>query len=240
MTLGMIKYHLLVLAREPLNIFFGFGLPFLQLFIFSGTMDAETRGEVMAGALPIFITVASMVLCFTDSALSHGYTRQIKFLRRLRMTPVKPLQYIFTGIASRVGVLLLFAASFIAVSVIFFDLSITDINWALFVGVLLLAFIMFYLIGMFVANALKNAKGSQSLTYVVFFGLLAIGGIFFPIEVMPDVLQTVARVLPPAYAITSLQSAWLGEGLFQGHYFIAMIASTLIFGALSIKFFKYE
>ncbi|MCL2753889.1 MAG: ABC transporter permease, partial [Defluviitaleaceae bacterium] len=185
MTLGMIKYHLLVLAREPLNIFFGFGLPFLQLFIFSGTMDTETRGEVMAGALPIFITVASMVLCFTDSALSHGYTRQIKFLRRLRMTPVKPLQYIFTGIASRVGVLLLFAASFIAVSVIFFDLSITDINWALFVGVLLLAFIMFYLIGMFVANALKNAKGSQSLTYVVFFGLLAIGGIFFPIEVMP-------------------------------------------------------
>jgi len=181
-----------------------------------------------------------MVLCFTDSALSHAYARQIKFLRRLRMTPVKPITYVFTGILSRIGVLLLFAATFVAVTAGFFGMNLSNRNWLLFLAVLILAFAMFYFIGMFIANMLKGAKASQSLVYVVFFGLLAVGGIMFPMDAMPEILQTIARSLPPAYAINVLQSAWMGMDIFHGHYFIAMIVSTVVFGLLSIKFFKFE
>jgi len=240
MIAGLIKYHLLVLLREPLNLFFGFGLPFLQLFVMSGSLRGEGSGEMMNGALPVFVIIAAMVLCFTDSALSHAYARQIKFLRRLRMTPIKPIHYIFTGIISRIGVLILFAASFIAVTAVFFDMSVEGRNWALFIAVLLLSFIMFYLIGMFFANLLKGAKNSQGIIYVVFFGLLLLGGIMLPVEAMPDVLQTISNALPPTYAINVLGFAWNGTNLFYSYYFIAMVVTTVVFGLLSLKFFKFE
>jgi len=240
MFLGLLKYHLLVLFREPLNLFFGFGLPFIQLILLSGQLRGDDSGDIVARVLPVFVIVAAMVLSFTDAALSHGYTRQIKFLRRLRMTPVKPFHYIATGIISRIGVLFLFTAVFTTVAVGVFGSDISNKNWPLFIGVMLLMFIMFYLIGMFIANVMRTAKTSQNLIYVVFFGMLAIGGFWFPVEAMPEILQTIVDWLPTTFAISSLNAAWMRTDLMYGHYFIMLLASIALFGTLSIKFFKYE
>ena len=156
------------------------------------------------------------------------------------MTPVKPMNYIFTGILSRLGVLLLFTIALIALVTILFDVNIANKNLPLFIAILILTFAMFYVIGMFVANALKGAKSSQSLLYVVFFGLLLMGNAFIPIEAMPDIMRTIAQNTPTIYAATLLQSAWLGRDIFYGHSFIAVIIYTVVFSLLSIKFFKYE
>ena len=237
MIFGMIKYHLLVLIREPLNLFFGLGLPFLNLFIMSSNLE---YGETLDAYLPALLIVAAIVLCFTDSAASHAYARQIKFLRRLRMTPATPNVYIFTGILSRLGALFALTVTLTAVMVIFFDVSLSGRNWPLFLAILILTFIMFYLISMFVANALKGAKNSQNLAYVVFFLLLILGGLMLPLGAMPDVLQTIANNLPPMFAINILQSAWMGTDIFYGHSFIAVAVITVVFALLSIKFFKFE
>jgi len=240
MITGMIKYHLLVLVREPMNMFFGLGLPFLNLFLMSGNINDGEGANFINAALPMFITIATMVLCFMDSALSHAYSRQIKFLRRLRMTPIKPATYIFTGILSRIGVLFIFVAAFLAVTSTVFDFSIGTRNWIAFTGVLILTFGMFYLIGMFFANVLKNAKTSQSVLYVIFFGLLFFGNAFFPIDAMPDIVRVIAQNTPTVHAMKLLQSAWLDTGLFYSINFIVVIGITVVFGLLSIKFFKYE
>jgi len=237
MIFGLMKYHLLVLLREPINLFFGLGLPFLNLFIMSSNL---AEGEALDGYLPALLVVASIVLCFTDSAASHAHARQIKFLRRLRMTPATAKTYIFTGILSRLVALFVLTAALTTVMVIFFNVSLAGRNWPLFIAILILSFIMFYLISMFVANALKGAKNSQNLSYVVFFTLLIVGGLMLPLGAMPDVLQTVASNLPPMYAINILQSAWMGTSLFYGHSLFAVAIITLVFLGLSIKFFKFE
>jgi ABC-type multidrug transport system permease subunit len=123
---------------------------------------------------------------------------------------------------------------------IFFDVSLSGRNWPLFLAVLVLTFIMFYLISMFIANALKGAKNSQNLVYVTFFLLLTVGGLMLPLGAMPDMLQTVANNLPPMFAINILQSAWMSTDIFYGHSVIAVTAITAVFALLSIKFFKFE
>ena len=55
MTKGLIKYHLLVLFREPMNMFFGLGLPLLNLFLMSGNLDVAERPYAIGMALPMFI-----------------------------------------------------------------------------------------------------------------------------------------------------------------------------------------
>jgi len=240
MATGMIKYHILTLLRDPGNMFFAFGLPFLYLFLFSGNLDGDNLQFFLDRALPMFITIAAMMLCFTCAGLSHAYSRQIKFLRRLRMTPVKPATYIFTGIISRIGVLFIFSVAFIAVTSLGFDLNMRGRNWPAFIGVLVLAFAMFYLMAMFAANVLRNSKTSQGVLYVVFFGLLLFGDVFFPINAMPDIIQPVVQNMPTIHARNVLQAAWLDTDLLYGHSLITIIGLIVVFGLLSIICFRYE
>lgn len=241
MKLGMIKYHLLILVREPLILFFGLALPFIQLFFApeTFTLGGEMHHFIDV-AMPLFITIAVMALCFMDSALSHAYSRQIKFLRRLRMTPVKPVIYVFTGILSRLGVILMFTATFLAVSFAMFDVSLVNRNWVAFTSMLTLTFAMFYFMGMFVANMLKDSKNSQSALYIVFFGFIFLINIISALESLPGILQTIVQNVPVFYAVNLLQAAWMGTSLFNGHELIAVTGLTMLFGVLSVKFFKYE
>jgi len=233
MNLGLIKYHLLVLLREPLNLFFGLGLPVVVLIMMPAVGDAM---------LPMNIMITAMVLCFTDSALSHGYARQIKFLRRLKMTPVRSSHYVFTGMVSRYIVLIIFSILLILFASVAVDVDggLAGINCPLFFGALTLVFVMFYPIGMFVANALKNAKASQNLVYIVFFGLLVLGGVWFPVALMPQPLQTLHSFLPISYGGGLLVTAWQGADILQGHYLLATLGVAVAFCLLSVKFFKFE
>jgi len=240
MLKGLMKYHILSLIREPITMFLGIGLPFVVLFMQENQISEANNPYFIDGMLGVLISMAIMVLCFNDSAYSHAYTRQIKFLCRLRMTPVKSWHHIVAGLLSRIGVLTAFTAVLIAVLAFGFDMSLAGRNWGLLFGVSTLAFVMFYLIGMFIANVSTNAKMSQGLAMAAYFLLLTVGGVMFPIQAMPEFLQTVASWLPSAFAISSLQNAWMGMDIFTGHYLVAMIATTLVFGLLSVKFFKYE
>jgi ABC-2 type transport system permease protein len=240
MIFGMIKYHLLVLLREPLNVFFGFALPFIMLFAFTGlASDTADIPQLLELNFAAWLTIAAMVLCFTDSALSHAYTRQTKFLRRLRMTPVTPKKYIISGILSRICVLFVMAVALLAVMSILHDKNLSDRNWPLFIAMLLMSFIMFYLIGMFLANLTKGAKRSEGVVYIAFFGMLLIG-VWLPVQVLPEAIQPIFNVFPHLSAINLLTSAWIGTDIFNGYNFVAVIAYSVIFGLLSIKFFKFE
>ena len=236
---GMIKYHLLVLLREPLNMFFGFALPFIMMFAFTGMAEEEEIPRLLEMNFAAWLLVAAMVLCFTDAALSHVYTRQTKFLRRLRMTPMKSAHYILSGIVSRICVLFVMAAALLTVMAAAFDKGLAGRNWLLFSAMLLLSFIMFYVIAMTLANIAKGAKRSEGILYVAFFGMLLFG-FWIPLQVFPDGLQTALRLLPHLSSISILQAAWIGGDVFHGNYFIAVIAYTVVFALLSLKFFKFE
>ena len=238
MMLGMIKYHLLMLLREPANVFFGLALPFLMMIIMSA--GTEEISYIMNIAFPVYITIAILALAITDSALTHAHSRQIKFLRRLKMTPVSPSTYFLSGIVTRMGVLFSFVVTFLAFNVVVFDVSLANRNWLAIVIALILTFGMFYFIGMFLANVLKNTRTTQSILHITFWGLLLLSNGFFHGEALPNVLQVMVENTPTVYALDLLQSAWLGTSLFDGNSFLVVTALTVIFGGLSIKCFKYE
>jgi len=236
--LGIIKYHLLMLIREPANVFFGLALPFLMMFIMAS--GAEDVSIIMNFAFPVYITIAILALSITDSALTHAYSRQIKFLRRLKMTPVSPTTYLISSIITRMGVLFVFVATFLIFNVVFFDLSLANRAWFAIIVALILIFGMCYFIGMFLANILKNTRTTQNILHITFWTLLLLSNGFFHGEALPNVLQIIIENTPTVYALELLQSAWLGTGLFDGHSFVVVVGITFVFGALSLKFFKYE
>jgi len=237
MIIGLMKYHLILLIKDPMLVIFGLGFPFAQMFLAANSSVGMYVNTIESGMVA-FMSIAAMVLCW-GAAYNHSYSREIKFLRRLRMSPVKPMHYLASGILLNIGVLLVFVVALVAVAVAIFDISVAGRNWVSIIAMLLLTFAMFYVLGMFVANALKKAKNSQSLSYVVFGGMLVAINLFIS-DGVPSFLQEIARNTPIAYASNVLQAAWVGTDLFYGHDFIAMLACIVILSLLSVRFFKYE
>lgn len=240
MIKGLVKYHLTLLIKDPILVLLGLAYPFVQLFIAQAALDRTDYFYVNLADITIisFMSIAAMVLCWGAGA-NHAHSREIKFLRRLRMSPVKPVHYLTSEILLNIGVLLIFTTILIVVAGATLDINIIDRNWALIVVVLLLSFAMFYVIAMFTVNVLKKAKNSQSLLYVVFIGMIVVVNLLV-MDNMPNFIQVIIRNTPITYATNVMQSAWMGTELFYGHDFIAMVICIVVFGMLTIKFFKYE
>ena len=71
--------------------------------------------------------------------------------------------------------------------------------------------------------------------------MLAISGLFVRIELLPPVLQTVARFLPLTYAVSLLEGIWTGDA-WSAHLG-DLAALAIVFAlctALSAKVFRWE
>jgi ABC-2 type transport system permease protein len=71
--------------------------------------------------------------------------------------------------------------------------------------------------------------------------MVSISGLFVPIEILPPVLQAVARILPLTYAVSLLQGIWIGDP-WSAHIgdVVALAVVFLICTALSAKVFRWE
>ena len=82
------------------------------------------------------------------------------------------------------------------------------------VGALILAFgLVAASVAMLVGALATNAEQASSLGVFVGLALGALGGCMIPIQVMPDLMQQVARLIPHSWALTGLQSLIDGGGI---------------------------
>jgi ABC-2 type transport system permease protein len=63
------------------------------------------------------------------------------------------------------------------------------------------------------------------MTSVVQFPMMFLSGTFFPIDQMPDVLRTVARIIPLTYLSDALRQVMVGGAAFAP---LALCAAVLI------------
>lgn len=113
--------------------------------------------------------------------------------------------FVFTSIT--VMVYLLFG-------VLFFGLDLSRMNILAAMAVLVLTILSFSGIGIISAAFILILKKGDPLAWFigVSFGLL--GGVYYPVTIMPDFLQTASRFLPITYSLRALRLALLkGYGL---------------------------
>lgn len=87
-------------------------------------------------------------------------------------------------------------------------------------------------IGLMVAGVvLRYGLGAESLAWVGIFLVAPISGIYYPISVLPDWLQTVAWALPSAHVFEGMRAV-LADGVFRTDLFVnAMLLNGLYMAA---------
>ncbi len=221
------------------NLAFPMFFMVLYGFIYGNTMwDGIRAIDYM---FPGIIVMALMVNGIMVSATLFVEERGKGIYRRLSLTPLKRQTIIGAQIIHRYIVTLLQTILLLAVGVFGFKVNIVG-NYFSFWLILTFGSLCFLSIGFALATLIKSTRSATPICMIVFFLMLFLGGIFFPLNIIPDFLSVIAKVLPSTHLNdalrllviegASLGSVWL-ELLIVGAWFIVSLG-------LSIKFFRWE
>jgi ABC-2 type transport system permease protein len=96
-------------------------------------------------------------------------------------------------------------------------------------------------IGFLIASMIPTARFAQPIGAAILYPMIALSGLFVPVESLPPALQTAARVMPVTYIVSLLQGIWKGDS-WSAHVG-DLAALALVFAvctALSAKVFRWE
>jgi ABC-2 type transport system permease protein len=243
MLAGQIALETKFFFRRKDELFWNLAFPmfFMVLygFIYSNTMWGEIKA--IDYMFPGIIVMALMVNGIMVSATLFVEERGKGIYRRLSLTPLKRQTIIGAQIIHRYVVTLIQTLLLLAVGVFGFKVSIVG-NYFFFWLILTFGSLCFLSIGFALATLIRSTRSATPICMIVFFMMLFLGGIFFPLDTMPDFLAVIAKAFPSTHLNDALRlviiegaglgSVWL-ELLIVGAWFAVSLG-------LSIKFFRWE
>ena len=238
--------ELKVFLREPLGAIGTIGIPVL-VYLGVGravgqrlSPDALANSIFMRSGLPV---LASIIIAFS-AALSLitiiSIYREGGILKRLRATPLRPQ----TILTAHVIVKLMLTAATLALMALsgkrYYPVGV-HVPLFSFTIALLISTLSILSIGFLIASIVPTARFAQPIGAVLLYPMIAVSGLFVPLESLPPVLHGVAGVLPLTYAVPLLQGIWNGDAWSAHVGDVAALAAFFFFcTALSAKVFRWE
>lgn len=162
--------------------------------------------------------------------------RNRKILKRLKVTPVRPIIILLVEVTIYSIYALVSLALNYLVAFCFFDFRMVGSFIEYFLSFLLVMLSMFS-IGMMVGGIAPNIK----IASILYFPMLIFSGATLPYEIMPAVLQKVANILPLTQGIKLLKGTSLDLPLDNIFFpIILMVIIIVVCTGISLKFFKWE
>jgi ABC-2 type transport system permease protein len=235
-----------VFMREPLGAFGTIGFP-VVVFLVIGRVagrNIPTPSLAASGFLRVVLPVLAALLIAVSSVISLvtiiSIYREGGILKRLRATPLRPQ----TILTAHVIVKLALTAATLALLVLagkrYYPIGI-HVPWFGFTIALLISTLSILSIGFLIASIVPTARFAQPIGAAILYPMIAVSGLFTPVNTMPPGLHAVALALPMTYAVSLLEGIWKGEA-WRAHTgdVAALAVSFVIFTALSAKVFRWE
>lgn len=162
--------------------------------------------------VPGIIAMAVMTSCLSGALSANAELRQKGILRKLATTPITRVDWLLSSILYQLMLAITSTAAILLVARLVFDVRLhLDVWLAVFI---LLEVFAFAGIGMLLTPLAREAESAGAVGNAVLFPMMFLSGTFFPVEMMPGMLQRVARGLPLYYVNEGLRASmvFLDEG----------------------------
>ena len=231
--------------RDKATLFFTFAFPLAFLVLFGLIF----HGQKVEGGLASINYIAPGVLSWgvgNAAVFSVGFAlmqwRRDDLLRLLWRTPT-PLR---TLLASRwtivLGVATVQTVLFTSVALLpFFGLSIDGPWWAM-VPLLVLGVTAFVALGLVVGSVANTPEAVAAIANITMVPMAFLSGSFFPDDMMPHWLRTIATVLPLHYLNDGLTDAMGGRGDLTDIAVdcLGLVVFAALFGLLATRIFRWS
>lgn len=189
-----------------------------------------------------FGAVGAIAICASGLMglpLAVSGLRELKILKRLRVTPVSPVFILGIELLMYVIYCAVSLAT-LAVAALLFGVKLHGSLLA-FLGSWLLTMLSTLSVGMLVGGVAKDTKQASIIASILYFPMLVFSGTTLPIEVMPKAMQKVVGFFPLTQGLTMMKNAFLGIGADSILLPIcAMLGVTVLCTVLSARLFRWE
>lgn len=232
-------------TRNFLTIFFALAFPVMMLMLF-GTMYGNEPSEYTGGfggvdfSVPGYLCMIVAVTGLMSLPLTLAQYREKKILKRFMVTPIKPIDLLFSQLVVNMITTILGIALLLIVAKIVFNLHFFGNVFEVIISFFIIVFSIFS-IGLFIAGVSKNVKAATAIAYIIYFPMLFLSGATMPLEMMPNSIVNISKMLPLTYGVRLLKGVWLGGNMMDYTYeLVILVVLTIFFSLLSLKVFKWE
>ena len=175
------------------------------------------------------------------SAIPLVADREKLILKRLGATPLRRWQLVGSNVLMRLAVGVVQAIIIMAVGTLAFGVDVGG-NFALIAAFVVLGTLAFVALGYVIASFATTEDAANGMSSIAQFPLMFLSGTFFPLEVMPEPLQAVARAMPLTYLSDALRQVMVDGTAFAPLWVCAAVLAGFLvvcFG-IAARFFRWQ
>ena len=189
--------------------------------------------------VPGIIAMSVMTSSLSGAVNMNAELRQKGVIRKLSTTPITRTDWILSNALYQFILAVISTVAILVVSYAVFSVRL-QINAWLFVFIVLEVF-AFGGIGMILTRVANEAESATAAANFIMFPMMFLSGSFFPLEMMPGFLQTIARILPLYYVNEGLRASMVIVDNMAALRYCAVIGvfATVVF-VVGINTTKWE
>lgn len=234
-----------IFLREPIAVGFGFAFPAVLLLVIGSVFPGATEPNAAFGGrslvdvyAPVAVVLGLATLAIAMLPATLGSDRERGILRRLSTTPAHPATLVAAHLVVQAVVVTCSGIATILAGWLVLDLALPQrAGWFLVSFVLVVAALL--ALGLLLGALVPTSNAGQALGMLVYFPLLFFAGVYIPMEIMPDGIQTVSGWTPAGAAVQALSDSWAGAAP-SALSLLVLALSAAVAGGLAIRLFRWE
>ena len=215
----VMRRHVYVLWRAPHRWFDIAFWPLMDVVLWGslGTYVASLDGPESGASTSYLLAgiITFHILFQSQMAVATGFMEETwsRNLLNVLTTPVTEVEYVAGTALFGFAKVALALTTLTITALVFFGFHLSSIGWAL-VPIAAILVLVGWAVGIAgIGVVLRFGQGAEVITWGSNFILMALSGVFNPIDALPGVLQPIARLLPSTYAFSALREVLAGQPL---------------------------
>ena len=192
--------------------------------------------DVFIAPLSVLMVIGMFAFFIVPNQLA-GF-REKGILRRLSTTPASPA----TLLIAQLAVSLVMGTILVAVALGFgrvaYDMAMPANTGGFVIAVAATATALFA-VGLLISAIVPSEQGASALSNVLFIPMMAVGGVWFPLELMPDLVQRIGRVTPVGAGLQLVRDTWAGSPP-DLMLLVVLGVTTLLAGGVAARLFRWD
>jgi ABC-2 type transport system permease protein len=202
------KAILLMHLRNGSVLFWNFAFPVLLMIIYgaimSQYMDYLTPGVIVLNALSFGLVTSSTMMM---------EMREKSILRRLQATPLPVRQLIGSYLLVNILIGILQSTLIILTGTLLYKVPVSVLSLVLAYPMILAGLLVFMALGGIISGVVAKSGAATAVGMTIYFLLMFISDMIFPLDMLPDWLQKIVPYLPTFPVAQLVRSALLDATL---------------------------
>ncbi|WLD94207.1 ABC transporter permease [Alkalihalobacillus sp. AL-G] len=228
--------------RDRLSVFWTFLFPVLMIWLFGSMFTGSQMGGRTFAELyvPSWIGVNIVTTSFFTLGTVLTNYRETGVLRRYQSTPLQPWKILMAHTVQGTVIFAISAVLLMVFGMLMYDLTLPEYIGSTLVA-LLISILCFFPFALFLTSLAKNTQTAAAISTLFLNLMLFLSGATFPLEMMPEVLQYVSKILPLYYTIELLRGTWTQGPIWDyGLEVSVLLGIAVVSTILASKFFRWS